>query len=186
MSAATKHNLPIMYGLVSIAALGVGGVIIPCSIIAQLVCPDELIGTITAITLAIRYIGDAIGFSVYENVLYHKFLPEAAELVGAKTIVGGGVVNYTSPSDSKLVEGLVTLSANAQFDMLKELNATDPRIINKNAFDLIVGATQEAWAIAYKWPYWISIAWGAVCFGLSFFLRDIRQFLDNHVAVPTE
>ena len=186
MAVATKDNLPTMYGLVSIASLGVGGVIIPCSIIAQLVCPDELIGTITAITLAIRYIGGAIGFSVYENVLYHKFLPIATNLVGIETIVGRGLVAVQTTADLALVQDLVTLSANAQFTQLKTLIATDPRIVGKDSYNLIVAATQEAWAVAYKWPYYISIAWGGVSLVLACFLGDIRRFMDNHVAVSTK
>ena len=183
MSIATTQNSNAMYGLVFIAGLGIGGVIIPCSIIAQLVCPDDLIGTITAITLAIRYVGGAIGFAVYDNVLYHKFLESSTEIVAVKTIIGEGLVNYTTPSAELLVADLVTLAANAEFAQLKQVIATDPLVIGKNAFPLIVAATQEAWALAYRWPYWISIAWGGVCFGLSFFLGDIRRFLDSHVAV---
>lgn len=185
MSIANTHNSNTMYGLVFIAGLGIGGVIIPCSIIAQLVCPDDLIGTITAITLAIRYVGGAIGFSVYDNVLYHKFVQSSTELVAIKTIIEGGLVNYTTPAAELLVTDLVTLSANTELAELKQIIDTDPLVIGKNAYPLIIAATHEAWALAYRWPYWISIAWGGVCFALSFFLGDIRKFLDNHVAVTT-
>ena len=162
-----------------------GAVVIPCSIIAQLVCPDDLIGTITAITLAIRYVGGAVGFSVYDNVLFHKFVQSSTEIVAVDTIIGGGLVNYTGPADLILVTELTTLAGNAQFAQLKQILATDPRVIGQNAYELIVLATREAWSLAYRWPYWVSIAWGSVCLVLSFFLGDISQFLDNHVAVQT-
>ena len=62
MVVARRYNLvPVVYPIVTLASFGVGAVIIPCSIIAQITCPTELIGTVTAITLAIRYIGGAIG-----------------------------------------------------------------------------------------------------------------------------
>ena len=186
MSVANTHNLNTMYGLVLIAGLGVGGVIIPCSIIAQLVCPDDLIGTITAITLAIRYVGGAVGFAVYSNILYHKFLDSASIIVAEKTIIFGGLVNYTSEADLPFVEELVTLAADAQFAQLKQVLASSPLVISKNAYDMIVAATQEAWAEAYHWPFWASIAWGGACFVLSFFLGDIRRFLDNRVAVEVQ
>ena len=186
MSVADKNNLNAMYALVLIAGLGVGAVIIPCSIIAQLVCPDDLIGTITAITLAIRYVGGAIGFAVYDNVLYHKFLESAAQIVAVDTIIGGGLVNYTGPADLPLVDDLVTLAADAQFAQLKQVLATEPLVIGKNAYELIVAATQESWTLAYRWPYWTSIAFGGVCFVLSFFLGDIRTFMDDHVAVEID
>lgn len=73
MSAAKVDNItPLVYPIITLASIFVGAVIIPCSIIAQIVCPTEFIGTVTAITLAIRYIGGAIGFTVYYNIFYHK------------------------------------------------------------------------------------------------------------------
>ena len=67
VSISNTHNLSTVYVIITIASLGVGAVIIPCSILAQLACPDELIGTITAITLSIRYVGGAIAFTAYYN-----------------------------------------------------------------------------------------------------------------------
>ena len=119
MSVAGKDNLNTIYALVLIAGLGVGGVIIPCSIIAQLVCPDDLIGIIIAITLAVRYVGGAIGFSVYDNVLYYKFVAASIEIVTVDTIIGGGLINYTGPANLPLVTELTTLAANSQFGLLK-------------------------------------------------------------------
>lgn len=68
VSVSTPENMSLMYFIVTFASLGVGGVIIPSSIIAQIVCPPELIATITAITLSIRYIGGAIAFTAYHIV----------------------------------------------------------------------------------------------------------------------
>lgn len=87
MSISTPHNLGATYAVITIASLGVGAVIIPCSIIAQIACPTELIGTITAITLAIRYIGGAIGFTAYYNVLFRKFTTYSADIVGYAIVV---------------------------------------------------------------------------------------------------
>lgn len=57
LSIARPGNLSTVYPLITFSAISVGAVIIPSSIIAQIVCPTELIGTITAVTLSIRYIG---------------------------------------------------------------------------------------------------------------------------------
>jgi hypothetical protein len=46
---SNPDNLNTVYAIVTVASIGVGGVIIPSSIIAQIACPDELIATITAI-----------------------------------------------------------------------------------------------------------------------------------------
>lgn len=174
MSVATTHNLPTVYGIVTIASIGVGAVIIPCSIIAQLCCPEDLIGTITAVTLSIRYIGGAIGFTAYYSVFYHKFTHYATTQV-AITIVEQGV---QSGSSIALITELITLAGSAQFDQLRHVIATNPGVTNKGqAFDIIITATQDAFVLAYRYPYWMSIAFGGICFIASFFLKDVRKFI---------
>lgn len=155
MSAARTNNLPTVYGVITIASLGVGMVIIPCSIIAQLACPHHLIGTITAITLSIRYIGGAIGFTAYYNVFYHKFTGYATKIVAPAI-----VENQIAPLNIKLITEMIDLAGTAQFDELKKLIASVPTVPAKlqggGAFDIVVGATQEAFALAYRYP-WVSL-----------------------------
>jgi hypothetical protein len=183
VAVSTPHNLNTMYAIVTIASVGVGGVIVPSSIIAQIACPDELIATITAITLSIRYIGGAIGFAVYANLFFRKFTMYATEVVAIQGIVMNGIV---SPNNLTLITELVGLVGNAQFTKLKEVIETDPLVLNKDAFPIIIAYAQEAFALAYRWPYWISIAFGSTCFILSFFVGDIGSLLTNEVAAEIE
>jgi len=48
-----------------LASLGIGGIIIPTTIITTIICPDDLIATIAALTLAIRLIGGVVGYTIY-------------------------------------------------------------------------------------------------------------------------
>ncbi|PSN61687.1 MFS general substrate transporter [Corynespora cassiicola Philippines] len=179
ISAATPHNLNTVYAIVTIASLGIGGVIIPSSIIAQIACPDELIATITAITLSIRYIGGAIGFAVYSNLFFHKFTEYGTDIVAVKTILGTGIVGL---DNIPLITHMVELVGNAKFNELKELIATNPAVLKKDSFPTIVASAQEAFSLAYRYPYWISIAFGGLCFILSFFVGDITALLTDEVA----
>jgi hypothetical protein len=144
VSISTPHNVSTMYAIVTFASLGVGGVIIPSSIIAQIVCPSELIATITAITLAIRYIGGAIGYCAYYNVFYHNFTRYATKIVATDTIVMQGIV---APANLDVVGILTLLVGQARFTELRQMIETDPRIFRKDvAFDMIVASAQEAFA----------------------------------------
>lgn len=179
ISIARPDNLGTVYGLLTIASIGVGGVIIPCSIIAQLCCPEDLIGTITAITLSIRYIGGAIGFTAYYSVFFHKFTKYASTQV-AITIIEAGV---QSGSNITLITELITLTAQAQYGDVQTLIQTTsgiPQAIKPRAFDIILGAVQQAMALAYRYPYWISIAFGSVCIISSLFLKDVRHFVEEY------
>jgi hypothetical protein len=184
MCIATPHNLNVVYAVVTIGCVGIGGVIIPCSIIAQIACPDELIATITAITLSIRYVGGAIGFAVYYNIFYHKVTVHLTEIVAKQTITYKGIINPLTPAGLAVIAHVTELMGNAKFNEVKQILATSPEVLQRNAFPVILAASQEAFALAYRWPYWISIAFGGACFILSFFVGNIRPFLTAQVAHP--
>lgn len=177
MVVARRNNLvPVVYPIVTLASFGVGAVIIPCSIIAQITCPTDLIGTITAITLAIRYIGGAIGFAAFYNVFFHKYY-DLANTIAAPLIASAGITQ-----DYYELLDITTMASNAQYRQLKELIAQSPTIMNKDiAYDVCINAVQEAFQYAYEWPYYISIAFGGICIICAFGLRDIRKFMmDGH------
>lgn len=170
MAVARPYNLnPVVYPIITLASIGVGAVIIPCSIIAQIMCPTELIGTITAITLSIRYIGGAVGFTAYYNVFFHKYFGLANSIAGPQIAEAGITTDYFE------LVNLITLASNAQYNQLMELIQTSPTIMHKGtAYNTIITAVQSAFGIAYQWPYFISIAFGGVCILCSLGLRDIR------------
>lgn len=175
MAAATPHNINTVYALVLFASIGVGGVIIPSSIIAQIACPQELIGTITAITLSIRNIGGAIAFTAYDNVLQHRYHTISKDVVAIKAIIEQGVV---APTNLPLVTELTTLVGQFRLKELRQVIESNPGVMRKHeAFSIITTASQEAFAIAYRYPYYISIAFGGVTCILALFLKDIRKYM---------
>ncbi|KAK0967574.1 hypothetical protein LTR54_018266, partial [Friedmanniomyces endolithicus] len=68
LSIGRIDNLYQLWGLLVVAGVGIGGIVVPASIITTIICPDDLIATIAALTLAIRVIGGSIGYCVYYNV----------------------------------------------------------------------------------------------------------------------
>ncbi|KAJ6786844.1 hypothetical protein PWT90_10660 [Aphanocladium album] len=175
MSVARTDNLnPTVYAIITMASIGVGAVIIPCSLIAQVTCPTDLIGTITAITLSIRYIGGAIGFAAFYNVFFHKYYELANELAAPQ------VASAKITLDFFELIAIVSLGSNAEYGKLKELIATSPSISHRDtAYQTIITATMDTFAIAYRWPYWISIAFGGACIICSLFLKNIAQFIEE-------
>lgn len=184
VAVSTPHNLNTMYGIVTIASIGVGGVIIPSSIIAQIACPDELIATVTAITLSIRYIGGAIGFAVYSNLFFRKVTANLTYEVATKTLAYGGIVNPLVPAGLPTIAEITALIGNARFAEVKQILATSPVVLKRDAYPVIIAAAQEAFAKAYQWPYYVSIAFGSLCFILSFFVGDIGPLLTAQIAAP--
>jgi len=173
LSLARKDNLNAVYAIVTLASIGVGMVIVPASIIAQVVCPPQLIGTITAITLAIRYLGGAIGFSAYYNI----FFPKLADYLTEKSAIN--LVIQGVSLDPNALKTLLTLGAQAQYPALREFIKTGYGVIDRSddCFAKVISAVQDGMVEAYKWPYWMSIAFGSICFIASFGLKDIKHYL---------
>ena len=184
IAIATPHNISTMYAIVTFASIGVGAVIIPCSIIAQIACPGELIATVTAITLSLRYIGGAIAFAVYSNLFYHRVEVNLTDLVAKKTLALGAIINPLTPAGLQVIAHVTELMGNARYEEVKQILAMSPQVLQRNAYPKIVAASQEAFARSYQLPYYVSIAFGGACFVLSFFVGDIGPLLTAQIAAP--
>jgi hypothetical protein len=180
ISIATVNLDAKTYAMVTLSSIAVGAVIIPCSIIAQVICPSEFIGTVTAITLAIRYIGGAIGFTVYYNVFYHNLEPTLLKLAPEAFADGLQVQIISVEQLESEARRYFTMAAQGQFKQLMESIANEDFILpsgKDTAYGIIINITQRAFQSAYRWPYWISCAFGGACVILALFMRDIRQHL---------
>ena len=141
---------------------------------ATIICPDDLIATIAALTLAIRVIGGSIGYCVYYNVFISKFVPAATYYIGGAMVTK---LNITSP---EIIGEAIAITGGSLLPLLHEL----PGIKDvPGAYELVVYAGQLAYAEAYKYVYYVSIAFGGVSIIAACFLGDISKYMDDHVAV---
>jgi hypothetical protein len=95
-----------------------------------------------------------------------------------------GIINPLTPEGLATIAHVTELIGNARFAEIKEIMATSPMVLQRNAYPVIIANAQEAFALAYRWPYYVSIAFGGVCFILSFFVGDIGSLLTAQVAAP--
>lgn len=65
MAVGRVDNMYQLWGILVLAGLGIGGIVVPASIITMIICPDDLIATVAALTLSIRVIGGSIGYCIY-------------------------------------------------------------------------------------------------------------------------
>jgi len=68
LAVVSKDTPALAAGLSFVGALGVGGIVNPAAIILNIISPDELIATITALTLSIRVVGGVVGYAIYLNI----------------------------------------------------------------------------------------------------------------------
>ncbi|EOD47768.1 putative mfs drug efflux protein [Neofusicoccum parvum UCRNP2] len=152
MAALRTDNIWLVYIVLTIAGLGIGGIVVPASIITNIICPDELIATVTALTLAIRVLGGAIGYSVYYNVFAEKFKYAATELILVPT---AAVTLQTT--DPEMLTKVVEITVAGLLDLFYEFpNITDAQV------QTLIHAGQESYAYAYPYVYYVSIAFGGL------------------------
>jgi len=173
LAAARIDNVGAVYAVLFVAGLGVGGIVVPASLVATIICPDDLIATATALTLAVRVVGGAIGYTIYYNVFLAHLLPLLIRYIG-------GAMVHAGVTDPDAIGRAVELTGSAQIDAIAQL----PGVAGDEAlWQAVVDAGRRAYAEAYPWVYYVSIAFGLVSIAASAFLPDIEKYMDDHVAV---
>lgn len=174
MAFADVNNLHQLWGILILAGLGIGGIVVPASIITTIICPDDLIATVSALTLSIRVIGGSVGYTAYYNVFISKFVPNATKYIGGAMELELGITNVTYITDAIVLTGA---------SLLPELKTIPGIAGNDTAYAIVVAAGQMAYAASYKYVYYASIAFGAVSIVAACFLGNIDKYMDDHVAV---
>lgn len=172
MSVANLGNLPGVYAAVTFACLGVGAVIVPNQIIASIICPDDLIATITALTISVRIVGGAIGYAAYYHILRNNFI-KAIFVYLAPVVIDAGVL---SPFEFGQIA--IALSGN-----LRSSVPSFPAIDTPEKVEAVIHAARQCFVDAYHDVYFVSIAFGGAAIIAALFLPDIGKLMDGHVAV---
>ncbi|KAF2268169.1 MFS general substrate transporter [Lojkania enalia] len=173
LSIARVDNLDKLWGILVVAGLGIGGIVVPASIMTTIVCPDDLIGSVTALTLSIRVIGGSIGYCAYYNIFVSKFEPAAIHYIG-------GVLVSHNVTNPEIITHAIEFTAASLLPLIAELPGVKG---NPQLYEAVVMAGRVAYAEAYKWVYYASVAFGGVSVLAAVFLGDLGGYMDDHVAV---
>lgn len=109
LSTMTPDNVVGTVAIATVAAFGLGGVLVPAATVAMIAAPDALITTCAALSLSVRAVGGAIGYSIYYNVFKEKLTAKLPILVGEYAVAAG-----LPAADAKIfVETFLTVPAEA-------------------------------------------------------------------------
>nr|POE51505.1 serine/threonine-protein kinase ppk16 [Quercus suber] len=172
LAASTPNNATFTVTMATFAALGNGALVVPALTLALYACPDEYIGTTSALSLTARFLGGSIGTSIYFNVFNTQITANAASVASAAIQAGLPAANAESFVGALL--GGDTAAATAV------PGVTDAVI---QAATL---ATQWAYADALKFVWYTTIPFGVISCVCCLFLPNIRKYMTNRVAVPEE
>ncbi|EFY98981.1 Major facilitator superfamily domain, general substrate transporter [Metarhizium robertsii ARSEF 23] len=102
-----------------------------------------------------------------------KLTPELIKQVSTAMVLGG-------VKEPEVIKAAIELTSASLTQEILHLPGVDG---NVELWQSIVLAGQNAYAMAYPWVYYCSIAFGGVSIVASAFVQDIAQFMDEHVAV---
>ena len=170
LAAVNQNNSSLGIGMSFLGGFGVGGIIVPAAIILTIVSPDEVIATVTAITLSIRLIGGSIGYAVYFNVFENKVTAVFPSIVGTAVIEAG-----LPPTE---IVAFLTAIAAQNMTAIAQLKGITPAILAAAQ-----SGVSDAYVLGFQRVYYVSIAFGAAAIIASIFLGDIRKYMVDRVAV---
>jgi hypothetical protein len=173
MAAVDPENISTVWAPMIFGLIGVGGVLLPSQVVFSIITPDELIGTGVALSIVIRMLGQVIGISMFYNVFSNQVKKKAVEYLAFPAISVG------FDSVAAITELATTLTAGP----LSSHISLFPQIDTPEKYNTIVTAGHELFKHCFPILYLIAIAFGGAAIISSFFLADINQYIDDHVAV---
>ncbi|KAK6396573.1 hypothetical protein LTR65_008471 [Meristemomyces frigidus] len=169
LSVMDPDNVVATVAIATVAAFGLGGVLVPAATVAMIAAPDALITTCAALSLSVRAVGGAIGYSIYYNIFTGKLKVKLPALV-AEYAVGAGL----PLSEAKVfVETYLTVPTEA---------AALPGVTGEVLAAALRGS-QWAYAESLHYVWYTSIAFGVLAIVASASLPNTRKFETNRIAV---
>ena len=167
LAAVRPGAIGLVVGLSALGALGVGGIIQPAVTMLTIISPDETIATISAASISARLAGATIGYAVYFNVFQTK-LAQLGGAITAAAVSAGLPMNDTISTfvPAVLSNNLTALSEFPSF------------VVNAG-----VTAQVDTYLEGFRMIYLVSIVFGVGAIVASLFLRDIKPYMVDRVAV---
>lgn len=177
LAAATPFNPGFATAMSTIAGYGIGGVLVPTNCTAIIAAPDEWIATVTAISLSMRFIGGAIGNTIYFNIYNEKIVKNLPKYISEYVVQAG------------LPQGSVSAFTAAYIKA-----ASSGAVVTMGAIGDVPGVTQDvlsAAALGTRWAYvhsmkyvwYASIPFGIIACICSWFMPNLKKYLTKRVAV---
>lgn len=170
LAAVNQGNRGLGVGMSVLGGFGVGGIIIPAAVILTIISPDEVIATVAAINLSVRFIGGSIGYAIYYNIFQNKLVEVIPATVGLAAATAGLPLSEIPA----LVLALVSQNTTA----IAQIPGITPTILLAAE-----GAVRDSYVEGFRKVYLVSIAFGGAAIIASVFLGDIRKYMVGRVAV---
>lgn len=174
MVVVDPHNIYTAFVPLVLSLIGTGGVILPNQVVITIITPDDLIASVTALTVGLRAQAQVLSLSIF----YSRFVTEVTKRAW-KSIIPAMVVSGVY--DPVLIKQFVT---NLSATPYKILAPQIPQLVNNvTNFELVRESTIKCFDGSLNFVYFITIAFGVAACIAAACMGDVSQYIDSHVAV---
>ncbi|TQS32914.1 hypothetical protein Golomagni_06756, partial [Golovinomyces magnicellulatus] len=174
LAAADPDRIGTAMAPAVIAMIGIGGILVPNQIIMTVISPDDLIGSVTALTLAVRAQAQVIGLAVFYNQLMNQILKNSYKFLVTAAIQVGWI-------DIPAITAMMTTLTSIPF---KEFAPTIPQLQDPANYQIMHEATVKVFTASFRHLWFITLAFGIPACIAALFLGDLSHYMDHHVAAP--
>ena len=167
------HDVRTVFAPIVLSLIGTGGVLVPNQIIITIITPDDLIATVTALTVGLRAQSQVIGLAIF----YNRFITEATKKAFVTIIPAMVKADIFSAT---VIRGLITNLTSEPYSQLAPLV---PQLATEPNYSLVQESTIQCFSYALKLVYYITIPFGVAACIAAALMGDVSQFMDEHVAV---
>lgn len=157
-----------------ISLIGIGGVLVPNQIIITVISPDDLIGSVTALTLAVRAQAQVVGLAIFYNQFVNQVMKNSYDILVTPAIEVGWV-------DIDAIVAMMTTLTSVPF---KEFAPTIPQLTDPKNYQIMHEATVQVFAASFRHVWFITMAFGIPACIAAVFVGDLSDYFDAHVAAP--
>ena len=169
LAAVNQNNPALGMILTFIGSIGIGGTIQPAVTMMTIISPDESIATITAASISIRLIGATVGYAVFFNILQEKLLQLPAAI-----------------KEAAIAAGLPPIQSLALVVAVLSNNVTALENFPTQIVEVAEAAEINGYLAGFKLVYLVSIVFGGSAIIASCFLKDIKDYMVDRVAVEIQ
>jgi hypothetical protein len=170
---ADPHNIRTAIAPLVLSLIGTGGVLIPNQIIITVITPDDLIATVTALTVGLRAQAQVLGLSIFYNRFTTQVTKKAYKTI-VPAMLAAGIF------DAKLIRSTIEALTAIPYS---KLALTIPQLANNTHSAIVQESAIQCFSGSLNLVYYITIPFGVAACIVGAFMGDISQYMDNHVAV---
>lgn len=157
----------------------------PNQVIITIITPDDLLGSVTALTVGLRAQVQAIGLAIFYNQFSNKVTKLATARLTTAFLDSGAAAEFLQAGLG--IEEIQAIGATMMNSLTampyRQFAAMYPPLSTQGDYNEILPTVVGVFSEAFEHIYYITIAFGVFACIAALCMGNVHKYMDNHVAV---